>query len=290
GTEGITDITLEANPEDLTPEYLSGLHEAGINRLSIGIQSFDDGLLGYMKRRHDGTKALFSVHAARRAGFDNISIDLLYGIPSLTSKLWEETLDRALALEPEHISAYHLTIEPATLLGRQHSAGKVTEIPQQESQEQFLILREKLVTSGYEHYEVSNFAKPSFRSRHNSSYWTGEKYLGIGPGAHSFDGMERRWCSMTVSEYIAAPRIVYHWETLTPNDIYNELVMTSLRCADGLTAAKISDRAGEKYTSYFTSRADGLLQRGLLQLEADRYFIHPRDFLISDNIISSLFI
>lgn len=290
GAGEISEITLEANPEDIDQEYLCGLVDAGVNRLSIGVQSFDDGVLSFMKRRHDGAKAESSIEAARRAGLANITIDLIYGIPGLDLGLWAKTLDRAVSLSPEHISAYHLTVEPGTALGRRYSAGTLAEVPQDKSEAQFRLLREKLLSSGYEHYEVSNFAKKGFRSRHNSSYWTGEKYLGIGPGAHSFDGVSRRWCGMSVADYVAAEKILYGCEILSPDDRYNELVMTSLRCTDGVTESKIGETAGEKYLMHFSLAADGLLRRGLLQREGNRYYIDPRDFLISDSIISSLFI
>ncbi|MCD7970234.1 MAG: radical SAM family heme chaperone HemW [Alistipes sp.] len=290
GGGAITETTLEANPEDITPQYLQELKTAGIDRLSLGIQSFDDDLLAFMKRRHDSARAAASVALAREAGFGNIGIDLIYGIPGLTLPLWEATLRQAISMAPEHISAYHLTFEPGTTLGRWLAAGKAAEIAEEESHRQYDLLHRLLTDAGYEHYEVSNFARPGCRSRHNSSYWTGEKYLGIGPGAHSYNGRTRRWCAMTLPEYVDAPQILYESETLTPDDIYNELIMTSLRCTDGITTGQIAARAGRNYAQYFQSAADPLLASGLLSMVNSRYVIPPSRFLTSDNIIAKLFI
>ncbi|MCD8172597.1 MAG: radical SAM family heme chaperone HemW [Alistipes sp.] len=284
---GIGEVTLEANPEDLSPAYLRDLAAAGIDRLSIGVQSFDDSMLSFMRRRHNAARAAHSVREARNAGFGTISIDLIYGIPGMDAGVWESTLQQALRLRPEHISAYHLTFEPGTTLGKWKASGKVSEIADELSREQFLALHRTLTEAGYKHYEVSSFALPGYRSRHNSLYWTGEPYLGIGPGAHSYNGTVRRWCDMTVRDYVTAAEPVYGREELTPDDRYNETVMTSLRTADGLLLSGLPDRAD---ASRFVETARPLVDRGLLRQDGERYYIEPSEFLTSDSVIASLFI
>ncbi|MCC8020074.1 MAG: radical SAM family heme chaperone HemW [Rikenellaceae bacterium] len=289
-TSRLSEVTLEANPEDLSPPYLNALAAAGINRLSIGVQSFDDGLLTFMRRRHDAARAAEAVRHARSAGFGNISIDLIYGIPGMTAGIWEETLREAVALRPEHISAYHLTFESGTTLGKWKEKKKISEVPDEESREQFLALHHTLTEAEYEHYEVSNFALPGYRSRHNSSYWTGEPYLGIGPGAHSYDGTVRRLCDMTVKDYVAAAEPVYGREQLTSDDRYNEIVMTSLRTSDGLHLSRIRNKVGDCFSELFIETARPLVERGHLRQNGERYWIEPADFLTSDSVIAYLFV
>lgn len=285
-TTSLSEITLEANPEDLGSEYLTALSRSGVNRLSIGIQSFDDDILAFMRRRHNGAKAVSSVRQAQDAGFGNIGIDLIYGIPGMDLEGWEKTLEQALELKPEHISAYHLTFQPGTTLGKMKEKGEISEIPDRESLHQFEMLHRILSAAGYEHYEVSNFALPGYRSRHNSAYWTGKPYLGIGPGAHSYNGTERQWCSMSVKDYVTAPAPEYEMEILSADDRYNELVMVSLRTVEGLDAGKI----GAQYTEHFLKESERLVRSGRLRRHGNRYHIPPQDFLSSDSVISSLFI
>ena len=279
---GLREVTLEANPEDLTDDYLSRL--AGFNRLSIGIQSFDDGLLKLMNRRHDAVRARNAVRAAGRAGFDNISIDLIYGIPGMTPAQWERTLDEAVALGVQHISAYHLTIEPGTAFARNYEL-RITnyEKAEKESERQFEMLREKLGRAGFEHYEISNFALPGRRAVHNSAYWSGEPYLGVGPSAHSFDGVRRReWVCADLDKYISGP--VYDGETLTDRELTNERIMTGLRTADGWIASP----DGLAMTSR-RRKIERFLRDGLLVQNGERIAIPPEKFLLSDMIISELF-
>lgn len=190
---GLEESTVEVNPDDLSPACLDGLLRAGFDRLSIGIQSFVDRDLRLMNRRHTAEGAEKAVREAQRAGFGNISIDLIYGIPGMSDREWRDNLERALSLEVQHISAYHLTVEPRTVFGRRAAQGKFTPVDEETSQRQYLTLHRTLTAAGYEHYEISNFARPGRRSRHNSAYWTGEPYLGIGPSAHSYDGRRRSW-------------------------------------------------------------------------------------------------
>ena len=190
---GTTETTLEANPDDLTENYLDGLREAGIDRLSIGIQSFDDGCLKLMNRRHTAAQAIGAVRAAQRAGFGNITADLIFGIPGFGGDSLKRSLDGMLSLGVQHISAYHLTIEPDTAFGRRAARGEFRAVDEEVSEEEFLTVHDTLTAAGFEHYEVSNYALPGFRARHNASYWHGTKYLGIGPAAHSFDGEESQF-------------------------------------------------------------------------------------------------
>lgn len=248
----LKEVTVEANPEDLSEEYLARLAGTGFTRLSIGVQSLDDGLLKLMNRRHDAARAKNAVRAAQMAGFGNISIDLIYGIPGMSAAQWEHTLDEAIALGVQHISAYHLTIEPGTAFGQR----RLRPISGMESERQYETLRRKLGEAGFEHYEISNFALPGRRAVHNSSYWSGEPYLGVGPSAHSFDGARRReWVATNVDGYISAfsgaiphknkgsslknaffhnTTPIYEGETLSDRDIFNERVMTSLRTSKGM--------------------------------------------------------
>jgi oxygen-independent coproporphyrinogen-3 oxidase len=280
---GLREVTLEANPEELTRDYLAGL-AGSFNRLSIGIQSFDDGLLRFMNRRHDARRAREAVREAQAAGFDNISIDLIYGIPGMTSGQWECTLREAIALDVQHISAYHLTIEPATPFGRMGLA----PIPEAGSERQFETLREKLLAAGFEHYEVSNFALAGRHAIHNSAYWSGEPYLGVGPSAHSFDGVRRReWVAADVQKYMEAfaepsPRqaAIYESETLSERELRNERIMTGLRTARGVEAKILEAKSDE---------TERFLREGLLVERGDRLAIPPEKFLLSDYVIASLF-
>ena len=191
--ESINEITLEANPDDLTEEYIQELRTLPINRISLGVQSFHDRTLQFMGRRHTAQEAINAVRRLQHAGVTNISIDLIYGLPGETLDDWNCSLDQAILLGIKHISAYHLTYEEGTRLWHMQELGIVSPIDEEQSIRSFELLREKLLTAGYEHYEISNFALPGYYSRHNSSYWEGTKYIGVGPGAHSYDGLNRRW-------------------------------------------------------------------------------------------------
>jgi oxygen-independent coproporphyrinogen-3 oxidase len=215
------------------------------------------------------------VGAAQKKGFDNISIDLIYGIPGMTRAQLERSLDEATELGVQHISAYHLTIEPGTAFGRQG----LRPVPESESEQQFETLRRKLLDAGFEHYEISNFALPGRRAVHNSAYWSGVPYLGVGPSAHSFDGIRRReWVADDVAKYIAGP-VEYGGETLSDRDLYNERVMTGLRTAAGVEIAEL--RAG--------ATVERFLHEGLLVRSGSRVAIPPGKFLLSDWIIGELF-
>lgn len=260
----LEEITVEANPDDLTPEYLTALRQEGVNRLSIGIQSFHDRDLQWMHRRHTARSAIEAVRAARQAGFDNLSIDLIYGLPHMTLEEWRDNLQQALALRPEHLSAYHLTIEPPTPFGRAKARGTLQEIDPESSFAQYQLLRELLCGAGYEHYEISNFALPGRRARHNSLYWHGVPYLGIGPSAHSFDGKRRQWNIAHLGQYLGRTPTAEQTEseTLTPDMQYDEYLMTHLRTSDGVHTAVLASRFGTERLHYFLQQAQRHLATG----------------------------
>ncbi|MDR0907771.1 MAG: radical SAM family heme chaperone HemW [Rikenellaceae bacterium] len=291
-TSGVKETTLEGNPEDLTDEYLARLADTGFNRLSIGVQSFDDGLLGMMNRRHSAERARQAVRTAERAGFGNITIDLIYGIPSMTQQQWERSLDEAIGLGVQHLSAYHLTIEPQTAFGRMAQGGKLVAIPEGESEQQYATLRQKLSAAGFEQYEISNFALPGYRAVHNSAYWSGEPYLGLGPSAHSYDGERvRSWVVGDVGRYLAeaGSEAIYEREILSDAELFNERVMTSLRRVEGLDTALLEQRFGAEKTSHLRHLAQRFLRTGDLVENGTNIAIPPDKFLLSDYIISELF-
>jgi len=298
----LREVTVEANPEDLSDDYLARLADTRFDRLSVGIQSFDDDLLRLMNRRHSAQRAVEAIKSAQRAGFGNITIDLIYGIPGMTHEQWERTLDQAVALGVQHISAYHLTIEPGTAFGkraardeRNPSPAAFRPVAEAESERQFELLRQKLTAAGMEHYEISNFALPGRRAVHNGAYWSGAAYWGVGPSAHSFDGARRReWVTADLERYIAVlsdgeanpATALYDGETLTDADVRNERVMTALRTADGIAEDELPNGAanGDRARQVEKLLADGLLAR-----RGGRVAIPPAKFLLSDYIIASLF-
>ena len=287
----VEEITLEANPDDLSSEYLKALADSPINRLSIGIQSLHDDELQFMNRRHDAATAIRVIGEAQRLGFDNISIDLIYGLPCSTTERWMDNLQQALSLNIQHISAYHLGIEPRTRFGTLASKGKLKPVDETTSQEQYTILREKLLAHGFEHYEISNFALPERHSRHNSSYWNDTQYLGLGAGAHSYDGHSRRWVAGNLGRYITlcpSPDI-YTREELTEDERYDEYIMTRLRTAKGVNIEELQKKFGAHKLQYFNQRAEALKAQNLLDSNAEHTFIPPEKYLISDAIICDLF-
>ena len=291
------EITLEANPDDLTDDYLAALHQLGFNRLSIGIQSFFDDDLRWMNRRHNAREAVQSVEAARRHGFRNINIDLMYGLPSLTAERWEANLKQALALDVPHLSAYHLTIEPRTVFGRRQARGELFTIPEDESAAQFYTLLDTMEEAGYEHYEISNFARPGFRSRHNTAYWQQKPYIGIGPAAHSYDGQSRRWNVSNNSEYIArltpfslSQKAWFESELLTPAEQYNDYVLVSLRTIWGVDCEYIRAHFGEFFVNEFLRQTASYLQNGYIQEQSGVFTLTRKGKLIADRIASDLFL
>jgi oxygen-independent coproporphyrinogen III oxidase len=233
------EVTLEANPEDITHEAASAWRDAGINRLSIGAQSFHDSVLTWMHRTHDSAAIARAVEHARAAGIENYSIDLIFALPQGLVRSWEQDVERALQLEPSHLSLYGLTVEPRTPLGRWHSRGEVIESPDERYEAEFLHAHDRLTSAGFEHYEVSNFGKPGRHSRHNSAYWTSAAYVGLGPSAHEFDGTHRRWNVAAYAEWLrrlaAGEDPLDEGECLTDDNRAAEEVYLGLRTARGLS-------------------------------------------------------
>jgi oxygen-independent coproporphyrinogen-3 oxidase len=270
------EITLESNPEDLTPEAAEGWLKAGFSRLSIGVQSFDAGVLEWMHRTHSVASSDISVASARMAGFENISIDLIYALPDRLGRSWDRDIDRALELEPEHLSVYGLTVEPRTPLGKWTARGTETPETDDRAADQFLAAHEQLTDAGYEHYEVSSYAKPGRRSRHNSSYWKRVPYLGLGPSAHSYDGVSRRWNTAAFAEW---ERIVEAGgdplggeERLEASQITEEKRYLGLRTSDGLELSGADLAAAEAWVREGWATRDGarirLTPEGWLRLDA----------------------
>ena len=286
-TSQVAEITLEANPDDLSAERLEGYRKVGVNRLSIGIQSFDDEQLRFMNRRHDAATARRAVEAARRAGFDNISIDLIYGVPCGGSEVWQRNIEEAIALNPEHISAYHLTIEEGTVFGKRG----VQPIEEERSEEEYLLLHRLLTEAGYDHYEISNFARQGCRSQHNSGYWRGVPYVGLGPGAHSFDGAGRSWNLPNLTRYIANPTDpdLRESEVLTAEEQAEELIMVGLRTREGIDLQTIEQRFGAERASYTARVAEQFVASGVLIREGSRLRFDAEHWLVSDAVISELF-
>ena len=247
------EITFEANPDDLTADFMDSLRCLPFNRISIGIQSFDDNDLKRINRRHTSKQAIEAVKTAQKAGFSNISIDLIYGLPFQTPETWGKQLDTALNLQVQHISAYGLTYEEGTPLWKQREKGKIVSVDDQNMNEMYIQLLEKVTEKGFEAYEISNFALPGYRSRHNSSYWKQEPYLGVGPSAHSYDLISRQWNVSSITEYINAlngDTVFFEREVLTINDRYNDFVMVSLRTAEGINLKVLEKEFGPEFTAY----------------------------------------
>lgn len=287
------EITLEANPDDLTSEKLSDLKSLGINRLSIGIQSFDDQILRYLHRAHAAETAMASFELARNAGFENISIDLIYAIPGLTPENWKNTLLQAIAREPEHISAYTLTIEEKTTFGNWLAKGKLKPVDEALAAGQQEILTAMLTTAGYRHYEISNFARPGFESRHNSAYWRGDKYLGIGPSAHSYDQASRQHNVANNHLYvrsISERKIPSVREVLKQSDQINEYILTSLRTADGCNLDTLARDFSYDLLSLHGGYIRELQNHHLITLDPPHLRLTEAGKLLADKISSDLFL
>lgn len=284
----VEEITIEANPDDITAEYTTALKQTSINRVSLGIQSFDDKVLTFMNRRHTGAEAIEAVKRLRMIGITNISIDIIFGIAGFGNDHLGESLQRAIELDVEHISAYHLTVEERTRLGVLVRKGEYTPISDEESEREFLRVHNALSTAGYDHYEVSNYAKHEQYARHNSAYWQGIEYLGIGPGAHSFSGDNRTWCISSAKEYSEGV-FRYEDEELTAIDHLNEYVMTSLRTNRGIDLQHIAERFGKEHASRIEAAAERWIASQMLERLNNRLYIPATRFLISDAIIESFF-
>lgn len=286
------EITLEANPDDLSEERIIALSETPINRLSIGVQSFFEDDLKLMNRAHNSDEAQKSLAIATKY-FDNISVDLIYGIPGLTNEMWLENIETALRFGIPHISSYALTVEPKTALHKLIQTGKIAEPKDDVAQDHFEILVRTLTDNGFIHYELSNFGKPDYFSQNNSSYWLGKKYLGIGPSAHSFDGKSRSWNianNMLYLKSISADKLPHEIEILTQQDRYNEYVMTGLRTIWGVSLERIEKEFGKDYLNYLLNQADKFLIDGLLSIAENVMTTTAKGKFLADGIASDLFL
>ena len=285
------EITLEANPDDLTPEYVHMLRSLPINRISMGIQTFQEETLKLLHRRHTARQAIEAFQRCREAGFQNISIDLMYGLPGETLDTWKQDLQQAIALRPEHISAYHLIYEEGTALWKLKEQHQVEEADEDLSVTLFRTLIDELTRAGYEHYEISNFCLPGLHSRHNSSYWTGKKYLGCGPSAHSFNGTSRQWNVASLDKYIHAiqqGKLDYEIEELDIYTRYNDFVITAIRTHWGMSLSQLRSTYGEELYRYCLRMAKPHLAQGVLEMKEDTLKLTKEGIFISDGIMSDL--
>lgn len=285
-TSQVSEITAEMNPDDITAEYVAKLRSTDINRISLGVQSFDDAALRLMNRRHTGAEVADAVKRLQDAGYGNITTDLIFGIEGFGTERLERDIEQMLRLGVQHISAYHLTIEPSTRFGRMVERGEFRAVCEEQSEQEFALLHHRLSEAGYEHYEVSNYALPNHRSRHNSSYWLGAEYLGIGTGAHSFNGEVRRWCEQPVTEYIS--QCLYEEETLSDTDHYNEMIMTSLRRVEGIDLALVTERFGAERAVQLEAQSRQF-EGVAVEIEGGKIRIPPEKMLLSDMVIEALF-
>ena len=287
------EITFEANPEDLEYGYLPDLKELGINRLSIGIQSFNDDDLLFMNRKHSSEQAIKSVERAIKAGFTNISIDLIYGFPNLDLERWKSNLEIALSLPVTHISAYHLTIEERTVFSHYLKKGIITEMDEEDSVEQFSLLIEMAEKSGFIQYETSNFAKDNMISKHNSNYWKQVPYLGLGPSAHSYNGESRQWNVSLVNKYIdgiEANNPEFEKEIIDDNMAYNEYILTSLRTMWGIDLEYVKERFSADRYNFLLSEIENQIELKHLKLTDNKAVLTKKGLFVSDAIMSDLMI
>ena len=285
----LEECTLEANPEDLTPQYLAALRQmAFFDRISIGVQSLHDDVLRMLNRRHSAAQALEAVGNVAAAGFRNISIDLIYGIPTLSDETWRDTLRQVATLPVQHLSAYALTVEPSTILERQMAQGRVPAIDEEQAVEQYQTLLQWAEGQGFRQYEVSNFARQGHRSRHNSRYWNRTPYLGVGAAAHSFDGEYRRWNVADVAQYctlLETGRVPHDEEQLTLRDAYNEYVMTALRTVEGIDKAHVPP----PFARHLDTAIKPYIANNLILPTPSHYRPTPAGILHADGIAAALF-
>ena len=281
------EVTMEVNPDDVTPEFAKALQQLPINRVSMGAQTFNDERLHFLCRRHSSAQVHEAVETLRQAGVQNISIDLMYGFPNQTLEEWQADISQALQLNVEHISTYSLMYEEGTPLYRLLEQGKVAEIDEELERKMYFTLIKSLESAGYEHYEISNFARKGYRSRHNSSYWKGIPYIGIGAAAHSFDIQTRSWNVADIKQYITAMeegKRSFEAETLDEDTRYNDAVTVALRTCEGLDLSQLTD----KQRSYCMKNAERHLDAGLLKLTDNQLALTKDGLFVSDMIMSDL--
>jgi oxygen-independent coproporphyrinogen-3 oxidase len=290
--EPTAEVTIETNPDDFQEEKLIAWKQLGINRLSIGIQSFFDADLQWMNRAHTSRQAEQCISMAKVAGFDNITIDLIYGTPTLSDEAWKENVDKALSLGIDHISCYALTVEPKTGLDKMIQQKKIAAIDPDKQARHFSLLMQWLSDAGFEHYEISNFSKPGKRSKHNSNYWNAVNYLGLGPSAHSFNGGSRQWNIANNALYIqslAKDQLPFEIEILTPMQQLNEYIMTSLRTMEGLSLEKVKNNWGEVELDQIIQIAQKPIKQGYMIQQENKLILTNEGRLMADGIASDLF-
>lgn len=288
------EITLEANPDDLSTEKLKMLRDSPVNRLSIGIQSFFDEDLRFMNRAHNAGEARSCVEAARQFGFDQLTIDLIFGSPTTSDDHWAENVRIALDLEVPHLSCYGLTVEPQTALDHFIRKGKAPPVDEEQSARQFEYLMATAQERGYVHYEISNFALPGQLAKHNTSYWQGEPYLGIGPSAHSFNGTSRQWNAANNARYLKAmktspaewPALLFEKEELSVNDRYNERILTGLRTIWGISL----DQVDSAFQEHFLQNIQQFIDKKMVEEKEGRYCLTTAGKLLGDHVSANLFI
>jgi oxygen-independent coproporphyrinogen-3 oxidase len=287
------EITFEANPDDLSVDYLKGIKDAGVNRLSIGIQSFQNKHLEKMNRRHNSVQAIQAIEDAEKIGFANLSVDLIYGLPGLTESEWIESLNTVFRLPVQHLSAYHLTYHEGTPFYTWLKKGTLKELKEMESVRQFNILLDLASKNNYEQYEISNFAKNEMYSKHNTSYWMGKKYLGLGPSAHSFNGVSRRWNVSNVESYLKAfekDTDYFEQEILSQKDKFNEHVLTRIRTKWGVSLEFINQSFGAEMKNYLLKQIEKYRQQETIILENGIVTLSKEGLFISDEIMVDLMI
>jgi len=289
--EPTAEITLEANPDDLSDEYIRMLSHLPVNRLSIGIQNFDDDELKFLSRRHTAQQATDAVKKCQQQGFRNISIDLMYGLPGQTMEIWEQNLDQAIALDIQHVSAYHLIYEEKTRMYSLLKAGKIKPVDETISTAMFSKLIDRLTADSFIHYEISAFGKEGYFSRHNTAYWQNKKYLGLGPAAHSFDGDNRSWNVASLNRYIkniesGSPE--RETEQLKQHEKYNEFILTGLRTMWGVDLTELKERFGEQLFQFCMENAQKYMDENLLTTEAQIMKLTREGIFISDGIMTDL--
>lgn len=288
------EVTVECNPDDVTASLAGALGRMGVNRVSVGVQTFDDTTLRRMGRRHDAADAVRAVDTLRAAGIANISIDLMYGFPGETVAQWERDVSAAVRLGVEHVSAYLLSYEEGTPLYSLRESGRVTETDEETCARMYYVMTDMLADAGYEHYEISNFARQGFRSRHNSAYWTGVPYAGIGAAAHSYDGACRAWNIADLDSYMNSIErgvLPAERETLDTHTQYNDMMMLALRTTEGVSLRALAARFGDGYRDYCLRCARTYLDGGLLHVTADgRLRLTRRGLFVSDMVMADLMI
>jgi len=285
------EITLEVNPDDITPEFLRSIKAFPFNRISMGVQSFNQEDLNFLNRRHTRVQAIEAIHKCRQAGYTNLSIDLIYGLPNQNLDKWHTNLDEFLLLDIPHLSAYHLIYEQNTPIYKLMETGKIKQIEEEDSLKLFSLLIDKLIVAGYEHYEISNFSRPGYISRHNSSYWKGIKYLGLGPSAHSYNGLNRESNVSSLPLYLEGVRAgkpAIEREELNLYTRYNDFIVTGLRTIWGINIQEIHDQFGSQLANYCVKQAKPSIQKGLLLHHDHTLTLSKEGIFISDGIISDL--